>query len=118
MSRMFFGSPVSSGPVSKPMSEHFRSCGCHLDRRRFLALAGGTGIMAAMPSAVIAQASEEVETLLLICNEPRVWQNANNYMKTRDLAGKYQPVEVDGAAIGLVAEQYQASRKAFWDTVM
>lgn len=45
----------------------------------------------------------EKEALLLICNEPRVWQYANNYMKSRQLAGKYQPVEVEGAAIGLVA---------------
>ena len=60
----------------------------------------------------------EHEVLLLICNEPRVWQYANNYMKGRQLAGKYQPVEVEGAAIGLVAEQYQASRQAFWQTLM
>jgi len=60
----------------------------------------------------------EHEILLLICNEPRVWQYANNYMKGRQLAGKYQPVEVEGAAIGLVAEQYQASRQAFWQTLM
>jgi carbonic anhydrase len=39
-------------------------------------------------------------------------------MKGRQLAGKYQPVEVEGAAIGLVAEQYQASRQAFWQTLM
>jgi len=59
-----------------------------------------------------------MEALLLICNEPRVWQYANNYMKSRQLAGKYQPVEVEGAAIGLVAEQYQAQRPAFWQTLM
>ena len=60
----------------------------------------------------------EHEVLLLICNEPRVWQHANDYMKGRQLAGKFQPVEVEGAAIGLVAEQYQASRQAFWQTLM
>ena len=59
-----------------------------------------------------------MEALLLICNEPRVWQNANNYMKSRQLAGKYRPVEVEGAAIGLVAEQYQAQRPAFLETLM
>ena len=100
------------------MSGHLRSCGCHLDRRRFLTLASSFGVTAALPSAAIAQANEDVETLLLICNEPRVWQNANNYMKTRSLADKYRPVEVEGAAIGLVAEQYQSSRPDFWKTVM
>ncbi|HET7680448.1 MAG TPA: hypothetical protein VFK79_09980 [Xanthobacteraceae bacterium] len=59
-----------------------------------------------------------MKALLLICNEPHVWQHANNYMKGRQLTGKYQPVEVEGAAIGLVAEQYQASRQAFWETLM
>src|SRR5258705_3912957 len=115
---MWCGSPASSGRVSRPpMPVPFQYCGCQLHRRRFLQLAGGTGLLAAIPSAM-AQSAGDVETLLLICNEPRVWQNANNYMKTRDLAGKYQPVEVEGAAIGLVAEQYQASRPAFWSTLM
>ena len=95
----------------------FRLCGCQLHRRRFLQLAGGAGLAAIIPSAM-AQPAGDVGTLLLICNEPRVWQNANNYMKTRNMADKYQPVEVEGAAIGLVAEQYQASRPAFWSTLM
>lgn len=96
-----------------------KSCTCHLHRRRFLTLAGAVGASALIPSTpALAQQSGNVETLLLICNEPRVWQNANNWLKTRDLAGKYKPVEVEGATIGLVAEQNQASRAAFWETVM
>lgn len=96
------------------------SCACALHRRRFLQLAGGTGLAAAFPFSALAQPVDagEVEALLLICNEPGVWQPANNFMKSRQLAGKYRPVEVEGAAIGLVAEQYQASRQAFWDTLM
>lgn len=94
--------------ISKP-------CNCHLHRRRFLTLAGAALFA---PSAAFAQESGEIETLLLICNEPRVWQNANNWLKTRDLAGKYKPVEVEGAAIGLVSDQYQASRATSWDAVI
>ena len=60
---------------------------------------------------------EEIKRVLLICRGPRVWPQANNYMKSRQLAGKYRPFEVDGAAIGMVAEQYQASRKTFWDAL-
>ena len=95
-------------------------CTCDLHRRRFLQMASGAALVAGFPFAASAQVleTEEVRTLLLICNEPRVWQYANNYMKGRQLAGKYQPVEVEGAAIGLVAEQYQASRQAFWQTLM
>ena len=86
-----------------------------MHRRRFLQLAGGAGLAAfSLPASA---ANEEVDTLLLICNEPHVWQQANNYMKSRQLAGKYQPVEVEGSTIGLVAEQYQASRQAFWDAL-
>ena len=57
-------------------------------------------------------------TLLLICNEASVWQKANNYMKSRPLAGQYEPVEVEGASIGLVADQYKAMREAFWEKLM
>jgi hypothetical protein len=100
------------------MRAPFPSCGCH--RRRFLQLAGAAGFAAAFPFAACAapQETQEVEALLLICGEPPVWQPASNYMKSRQLAGKYRPVEVEGAAIGLVAEQYQSSRAAFWDTLM
>ena len=64
------------------------------------------------------QETAEVEALLLVCNEPGVWQPAGNYMKSRQLTGKYQLVELEGTSIGLVAEPYQASRQAFWDTLM
>jgi hypothetical protein len=96
------------------------SCGCGLHRRRFLQLAGGAGFAAAFPFAACALPADtaEIEALLLICSEPSVWQPANNYMKDRQLVGKFRPVEVEGAAIGLVAAQYQASRQAFWDRLM
>jgi hypothetical protein len=102
------------------MSPPNQSCGCRLHRRRFLQLAGGTGLAAAFPFAASALPADtaEIDALLLICSEPSVWQPANNYMKGRQLVGKYRPVEVEGAAIGLVADQYRASRQAFWDTLM
>jgi hypothetical protein len=102
------------------MSGLSQCCAYQLHRRCFLHLAGGASLTGAFPflAAAAPMQTVEKETLLLICNEPRVWQYANNYMKSRQLAGKYQPVEVEGAAIGLVAEQYQASRQAFWKTLM
>jgi hypothetical protein len=102
-----------------PARSHPWLCGC--DRRRFLQVGGGAGLAALFPLATSAQPLEtnEVRTLLLICSEPGVWQPASNYIKSRqELVGKYEPVEVDGAAIGLVAEQYLASRQAFWDKLM
>ena len=74
--------------------------------------------MAALPlDFTAAQQAQDPQVVLLICSEPRVWQSANNYMKGRRLAGKYKPVEVEGGAIGLVADQYQASRKASWEAL-
>ena len=101
---------------------HHIACRCcsttgrAFSRRRLLQL-GGAGLVFPFAAAA-AVPTRDYEALLLICDEPRVWQHANNYMKTRDLAGKYQPVEVTGGAIGLVAEQYASSRDAFWKTLM
>jgi hypothetical protein len=98
-----------------------RPCLYGCDRRRLLQLAGGAGLAALFPFAASAQSLEtaEVRTLLLICNEPGVWQPASNYIKSRqELVGKYEPVEIDGAAIGLVAAQYKDSHQAFWDKLM
>ncbi len=103
---------------------HATDCTCcngrdhGLHRRRFLQLAGGAGLAAAFPFSAAAQPNQEYEALLLICDEPRIWQQANNYMKARELVGKYQPFELTGGAIGLVAEQYQSSRQQFWEALM
>jgi hypothetical protein len=96
---------------------HHPQCSCRLHRRRFLQLAGGAGVAAAFPFFTAAAQNKEYEALLVICNEPPVWQQANNFMKTRELVGKFQPFEVTGGAIGLVAEQYQSSRQAFWEAL-
>lgn len=96
-------------------------CGGHdrgLDRRRFLQLTGAAGLAAALPFSALAEPNQEYDALLLICDEPRIWQQANNYMKARELVGKYQPFELTGGAIGLVAEQYQSSRQQFWEALM
>jgi hypothetical protein len=116
---------------------HSATCSCLLHRRRFLQLAGAAGL-ATFPFVASAQMAPsdpavpalpvaptvpvvpviEERALLLICNEPLVWQQANNYLKTRNLAGKNTPVEVSGAAIGLVSDEFKSSSKASWDAVM
>jgi len=98
------------------MAAPSHSCGCRLHRRGFLRLAGGAALAAAFP--LHSMAAPDPEALLVICTEPRVWQYANDYMKSRQLAGKYKPVEVEGGAIALVADHYQASHKASWDALM
>jgi hypothetical protein len=103
------GEPVAVMPAFQP-------CTCRLHRRRFLQLAGGAAFATAFPAAADAQVLEtqEMPTLLLICNEAAVWPPANDYMKSRQLSGGYEPVEVEGASIGLVADQYKEMREAFW----
>jgi hypothetical protein len=65
------------------MSAPFQPCACQLHRRRLLQLAGGAGLAGTFPLLAIAAPMQaaEMQALLLICNEPRVWQYANNYMK-------------------------------------
>jgi hypothetical protein len=50
-----------------------------------------------------------------MCSDPRIWRPTINYMKGRELDGKYREFAIDGGAIGLVAEQYRDSNKEFWD---
>jgi hypothetical protein len=101
------------------MPASHQSCGCRLHRRQLLQFAGAAGMAALLPPATaLAQKTRDVETLLLVCNERGVWPSANTYMNTRQNVGRFRPIEVEGAAIGLVAEQYRASRARFWEEVM
>lgn len=102
------------------MPAQLSTCMCGLNRRHFLRLAGSATLAAGFPATAAAQSveTEEVRTLLLICNEPRVWAQADAYLRSRQITGKIEPVEVIGASIGLVAEPYEASRQAFWDKLM
>jgi carbonic anhydrase len=102
-----------------PSASHPATCSCcgglrdRFDRRRFLQLAGGASLAVALPFARSA-AAEPYETVLLICNDPRIWRPTMTYMASRKMNGKYRPFAIDGGAVGLVAEQYKDSNKEFW----
>ena len=122
------------------MPSYFPCCSCQIHRRSFLRFLG-TGLTVTFPTVAFAQSAMptvpdtppapepvpplltpvmpavEGKTLLLICNEPLAWQTANTYMKTRNLAGKYTPLEIPGAAIGLVSDQFQTTRVASWQAL-
>jgi len=102
---------------------HPTACSCcggpargGLDRRRFLHLASGAALGATLPFTPSA-AQIDYELLLITCTDPRVRQLTANYMNSRELAGKYRQISIDGAAIGAVAEQFRDQQRIFWDDV-
>jgi hypothetical protein len=103
------------------------SCACcgnlirgGLDRRRFVRLAGGAGLAAAvaplLPLSVLA-AEGDYEAMVLTCIDPRFPEPTLNYLRGRDLVGKYSQFSFAGAAIGVVAPAFEAWHKTFWDNL-
>src|SRR5581483_4684035 len=99
------------------------SCSCcgdfaatSFNRRRFLHFAAGSGLALAFPQMADA-ASGNYEAMLLCCIDPRFPERTLDYMKGRNLFGKYSQFSIAGAAIGVVAPAFKASHKAFWDNL-
>jgi len=55
--------------------------------------------------------------MLLTCIDPRFPQPTIDYMKSRDMIGKYSQFTFAGAAIGVVAPAFKAWHKTFWDNL-
>ena len=55
--------------------------------------------------------------MLLCCIDPRFPERTLDYMKGRNLLGKYSQFSIAGAAIGVVAPAFKAWHKAFWDNL-
>jgi hypothetical protein len=102
---------------------HPGTCGCcgdmlrtRFDRRRFLHLSVGAGLLAAFPSLAFG-AYGNYDAMLLTCIDPRFPEPTFNYMKSRDLVGKYSQFSFAGAAIGVVAPAFKTWEPAFWDNL-
>lgn len=102
---------------------HAATCLCcsgmsptRLDRRRFLQVAGAAAVAAALPSPLFA-ASGNYEAMLLTCIDPRFPEPTLNYMKSRDMIGKYSQFTLAGAAIGVVAPTFKQWRTTFWENL-
>ena len=102
---------------------HTTACACcanllqtNYDRRRFLQVAGAAGLAAALPSPLLA-ATGQYEAMLLTCIDPRFPEPTLNYMKSRDMIGKYSQFTFAGAAIGVVAPTFKAWRATFWENL-
>jgi carbonic anhydrase len=102
---------------------HPATCACccdmlrvRFDRRRFLQLTTGAGMIAAFPSLVFG-AEGNYDAMLLTCIDPRFPEPTFNYIKSRDMVGKYSQFTFAGAAIGVVAPTFKDWSKAFWDNL-
>jgi hypothetical protein len=86
------------------------------DRRRFLHLSAGAGLLAAVPSLALA-AIGNYEAMLLTCIDPRFPEPTIKYMEHRHLVGKYSQFSIAGASIGVVAPSFKTWAPAFWDNL-
>jgi carbonic anhydrase len=86
------------------------------DRRRFLHVTAGAGMLAAFPSLAFG-ADGNYDAMLLTCIDPRFPEPTIDYMKSRGMIGKYSQFTFAGAAIGVVAPVFKNWAKAFWDNL-
>ena len=102
---------------------HPDGCACcgdmlraRFDRRRFLHVAAGAGIIAAFPSLVLG-AEGNYDAMLLTCIDPRFPEPTIKYMEGRHMVGKYSQFTFAGASIGVVAPVFKTWAAAFWDNL-
>jgi carbonic anhydrase len=102
---------------------HPDNCACRgdmlrarFDRRRFLHVAAGAGMIAAFPSLALG-AEGNYDAMLLTCIDPRFPEPTIKYMERRHMAGKYSQFTFAGASIGVVAPAFKTWAVAFWDNL-
>lgn len=102
---------------------HPSACACcgdmlrtRFDRRRFLHLTAGAGLMVAFPSLAFA-AEGNYDAMLLTCIDPRFVAPVNAWMGTRGLTGKFSQFAIAGAPVGVVAPAFATWHTAFWDNL-
>jgi len=109
--------------MNEQTNMHPSACACcgdmlraRFDRRRFLHLSAGAGLLAAFPSLAFG-ASGNYDAMLVTCIDPRFPQPTINYMKSRKMIGKYSQFTFAGASIGVVAPAFKTWAPAFWDNL-
>ena len=105
------------------MTLHAQGCSCcadllakRFDRRRFLHIAAGAGLVAAFPPLAFA-AEGKYDAMLLTCIDPRFPEPTIKYMEGRQMVGKYSQFTFAGASIGVVAPAFKTWSVAFWDNL-
>jgi len=102
---------------------HPGTCACcgdmlrgRFDRRHFLHVAAGAGLIAAFPSLALG-AEGNYEAMLLTCIDPRFPEPTIKYMEGRHMVGQYSQFTFAGASIGVVAPAFKTWAVAFWDNL-
>lgn len=102
---------------------HPQMCSCcnglqvnGLQRRQFMAIAGGALVAAAVPGLAFG-ATGNYEAMVLSCIDPRFPELTLRYMRSRGMVGRYSQFVIAGAAIGVVAPSFKDWHKAFWDNL-
>src|SRR5262249_54233844 len=90
--------------------------GGRFNRRDFVKAVGIAGVAAGFP-LVAFRAEGKYEAMGLSCIDPRFPELTLNYMKSRDMLGKYSQFVIAGASIGVVAPAFKDWHKAFWDNL-
>jgi hypothetical protein len=83
------------------------------DRRRFLRMTAGAGLLATFPSLAFG-AEGHYDAMLLTCIDPRFPEPTIKYMEGRDMVGKYSQFSIAGASIAVVAPVFKDWAPAFW----
>src|SRR5690242_17137148 len=85
---------VTAAPMTNTLV-HSQGCACcanllakRFDRRRFLHVAAGAGLVAAFPTLALA-AKGKYEAMLLTCIDPRFPEPTIKYMEGRHMIGQY-----------------------------
>jgi carbonic anhydrase len=98
---------------------HGSTCTCcgemlrtRFDRRRFLHLTAGAGLLTVLPSLAFAYGN--YEAMLLTCIDPRFPEPTIKYMEGRHMVGQYSQFSIAGASIGVVAPVFKDWAPAFW----
>ena len=57
------------------------------------------------------------KAMVLSCIDPRFQSITYNYLKKRNLNGKYSLFAIAGAAIGVTAVKFKKWHRSFWDNI-
>ena len=57
------------------------------------------------------------KAMVLSCMDPRFQPIVYNYLKKKNLNGKYSSFTIAGAAIGVTATKFKKWHKTFWDNI-
>ncbi len=87
------------------------------DRRHFLQLAGGAGLLAALQPFGAFAATGHYEAMILTCIDPRLQEPVRKYIANRRLTDQYSQFTFAGASIGAMAPAFKDWHKAFWDNL-